>query len=184
MGAANISTTPDFTPDFGRLPDGQRFGLVPAWVLKLPDVPPGPKALYASLCTNADEHGRLWRSLARVAAEFNVTKRQLRRWVSDLAAAGLIVRNWGGIPPNYLVARDPEGRAWARSCNVKRTAMSSPADKHVPGARTPIVHAARLSICLAKKRVGSEQLRCRTRARRAMSERSTPHREQSAKKII
>ncbi len=109
--AANISSA----KDFGRLPDDQRFGIVPAWVLKLADVAPGPKALYASFCTNADEHGQMWRSLERVAAEFGMSKRQVRRWVRELEDAGLIVCNWSGISTNYLIVRDPAGRAWAQS---------------------------------------------------------------------
>ena len=59
-------TTATTTPDFGKLPSGERFGLVPAWALKLGGVSPGPKALYASFCTNADEHGQMWRVLPAV----------------------------------------------------------------------------------------------------------------------
>jgi hypothetical protein len=70
--------------DFGALPEGQRFGLVPAWALALSGLKPGPKALYASFCANADAHGHLWRGVTRVAGEFAVSRRQVERWLNDL----------------------------------------------------------------------------------------------------
>ena len=152
FGAARISTTSHLPAkaDFGRLPDGQRFGLVPAWALKLPGINPGPKALYASLCTNADEKGHLWRSTARVAAEFAVTRRQVQRWLNDLEAGGLLVRLWRGASPLYMVVRDPAGRDWAQIENLKAVAarrkgakltmtpVSHPGDMDVVESATPM----------------------------------------------
>jgi hypothetical protein len=102
--------------DFGAQPQ-KNYGIVPCWVMKLTDVKPGPKALYASLCTNADTQGRLWRSLDRLAIEFDVTRRQVMRWINDLEASGLLVRFT--LPRKiFLVIRDPDGRDWARKTNL------------------------------------------------------------------
>lgn len=104
--------------DFGALPKGEGYGLVPRWVMCLPDVKQGPKALYASLCTNASPKGILWRSIDRLAAEFNVDRRQIQRWLNELEAAGLIVR-FSMPRRSFLVIRDPGGRDWARRENLK-----------------------------------------------------------------
>jgi len=106
--------------DFGAVPEGERFGLVPAFVLRDSGVKPGPKALYASLCTNADAKGVLWRSIDRLAGEFAVTKRQIQRWINDLEAAGLMIRLTRRDQKSVLlVIRDPAGRNWARQQNIK-----------------------------------------------------------------
>jgi len=107
-------------PDFGRIPKGERFGLVPAFALALPDLKPGPKALYASLCTNANEKGHMWRSWNRLAKEFNVSRRQIQRWFFDLEAAGLVTRiGWHGRSPRLMAVRDPKGRDSIRLANLK-----------------------------------------------------------------
>ncbi len=92
---------------------------MPAWVLRLPTLGPGPKALYASFCTNADEHGKMWRALDRVADELAVSRRQVQRWLKALEAAGLLVRIWHGRKAAYLLIRNPAGRAWATHQNLK-----------------------------------------------------------------
>ncbi len=103
--------------DFGKIPKGERFGLIPAFVSRLRDLKPGPKALYASLCTNASAEGRLWRSLDRLAEEFGVSRRQIQRWLNELEAAGLLVRFT--VPrKSFLVIRDPAGREWAKRTNL------------------------------------------------------------------
>jgi hypothetical protein len=104
------------TANFGACPK-KGFGIVPRWVMQLADLKPGPKALYASFCTNADVHGRLWRSQNRLAAEFNVTRRQIQRWINDLEAAGLLVR-FTAPRSSFLLIRNSEGRDWARKTNL------------------------------------------------------------------
>jgi len=104
--------------DFGSVDTKAGFGMVPKFVFRLPELKPGPKALYASLCTNADPHGLLWRSLDRLAAEFSVTRRQVQRWLNDLEAAGLLVRLTK--PKNrFLLIRKEAGRDWARRMNLQ-----------------------------------------------------------------
>jgi len=106
--------------DFGRIPKGERFAMVPAFALTLSEVKPGPKALYASLCANASEKGLLWRSWKRLGEELGVSKRQIQRWVFDLERLGLVVRmGWRGHVPLLMVIRDQTGRAWARATSVK-----------------------------------------------------------------
>ena len=117
--------------DLGRLPKGERFGMVPAWPLQLSDVAHGPKALYASLCTSADEKGHCWRSIGRLAEEFDQCRRQIQRWLNVLEASGLLVRmGRKGRAPFLLVVRDPEGRNWARSLNLKNVVT-----RRIPAAR-------------------------------------------------
>lgn len=106
--------------DFGRIPKGTGFGLVPKFALLLPNVRPGPKALYACLCTNATPDGLLWRSLTMLGKEFGVSTRQIQRWVNDLESAGLLVRmGWKGKTNRFLVIRDENGIPWAQREAVK-----------------------------------------------------------------
>ena len=70
--------------DFGKIPKGLGFGMMPKFALRLPNVRPGPKALYACLCTNATPDGLLWRSLTMLGKEFGMSTRQIQRWVNDL----------------------------------------------------------------------------------------------------
>lgn len=101
--------------NFGKIPKGKGFGIVPKFALRRPDVRPGPKALYASLCTNASPDGLLWRSLTKLAEEFGVSIRQVQRWVNDLESAGLLVRmGWKGKTNHFLLIRDEEGVTWAQ----------------------------------------------------------------------
>jgi len=104
--------------NFGEVPKGAGFGIVPKFVFRLTDLKPGPKALYASLCTNANKPGQLWRSLDRLAQEFGVTRRQIQRWLNDLEAAGLLVR-FTKPRDIFLVIRNEAGTNWARSQNLK-----------------------------------------------------------------
>lgn len=106
--------------DFGRIPEGERFAMVPAFALTLSEVKPGPKALYASLCANASEKGLLWRSWGRLGQELGVSKRQIQRWIFELERLGLLVRmGWRGSVPHLLVIRDKSGCGWARKFSVK-----------------------------------------------------------------
>lgn len=101
--------------DFGKIPKGKGYGMVPKFALRLPDVRPGPKALYASLCTNASQEGLLWRSLTKLGEEFGVSTRQVQRWVNDLESAGLLVRmGWEGKTNRFLVVRNEAGLNWAQ----------------------------------------------------------------------
>lgn len=101
--------------DFGAIPKGKGYGLVPTFPFRLADVKPGPKALYASLCSNASPQGIVWRSLTKLATEFGTSKRQVQRWVNDLEQAGLIARlGWEGKAIRFLVIRDEAGRQWAK----------------------------------------------------------------------
>ncbi len=135
--------------NFGRRPPKARFAMVPAFVLALPDVKPGPKAVYASLCGNADKNGHCWRSLNRLAEEFGICRRQLQRWLNDLEKAGLLVRLFLEGRRRFLVVRDPEGRNWARTTSLKtvsaRRAVAAPHGKAGAEARnamreTPLSH--------------------------------------------
>ena len=116
---------------FGAVPEGERWGAVPAFPLKLTSLKPGPKALYAALCTNADKFGVLWRLLARLAVEFDVSRRQIQRCVNDLEAHGLLVRiGKHGRSEKFIVTSDPAGVAWAQIKGLKavvsRRAVASP----------------------------------------------------------
>jgi len=128
--------------DFGTIPKGKGFGLVPTFPFRLPDVKPGPKALYASLCSNASPKGIVWRSLAKLAEEFKTSKRQVQRWVNDLELAGLLVRmGWEGKSIRFLVIRDQRGQQWAKEQFVKnaleRRAAAIPHAKAGSEARWP-----------------------------------------------
>ncbi|MEQ9446751.1 MAG: helix-turn-helix domain-containing protein [Rhodospirillaceae bacterium] len=106
--------------DFGRIPKGEGFGMVPKFALRLPNVRPGPKALYACLCTNATPDGLLWRSLTMLGKEFGVSTRQIQRWVNDLESAGLLIRmGWKGKTNRFLVIRNENGMPWAQREAVK-----------------------------------------------------------------
>ncbi len=106
--------------DFGAIPKGKGYGLVPTFPFRLTDVKPGPKALYASLCSNANPKGIVWRSLTKLASEFGASKRQIQRWVNELEQAGLIARmGWEGKSIRFLVVRDEAGCQWARREFVK-----------------------------------------------------------------
>lgn len=101
--------------DFGKIPKGTGYGMVPKFVFRLADVLPGPKALFASLCSNASPDGLLWRSLTKLGKEFSVSTRQIQRWVNALERAGLIVRmGWKGTSNRFLVIRDEKGIPWAK----------------------------------------------------------------------
>lgn len=128
--------------DFGTIPKGTGFGLVPTFPFRLPDVKSGPKALYASLCSNASPKGIVWRSLAKLAQEFKASKRQLQRWVNDLEQAGLLVRvGWEGKSIRFLVIRDQAGQQWAKAQFVKnaldRRAVAVPHARAGHQARWP-----------------------------------------------
>lgn len=128
--------------DFGTIPKGKGFGLVPTFPFRLPDVKPAPKALYGSLCSNASPKGIVWRSLAKLAQEFEASKRQVQRWVNDLEQAGLLVRmGWKGNSIVFLVIRDETGRQWAKAQFVKnaleRRAIAIPHAKAGNVARWP-----------------------------------------------
>lgn len=106
--------------DFGKIPKGVGFGMVPKFALRLPDVRPGPKALYASLFTNASPEGILWRSLTKLGEEFGISTRQVQRWVNDLERAGLLVRmGWEGKTNRFLVVRNEAGLNWAQRESLK-----------------------------------------------------------------
>ena len=128
--------------DFGSIPKGKGFGLVPTFPFRLTDVKSGPKALYASLCSNASPKGIVWRSLAKLAEEFNASKRQLQRWVNELEQAGLLVRiGWEGKSIRFLVVRDQAGQQWAKAQFVKnaldRRAIAIPHARAGHQARWP-----------------------------------------------
>ncbi|MEQ8508076.1 MAG: helix-turn-helix domain-containing protein [Rhodospirillaceae bacterium] len=110
--------------DFGKIPKGAGFGLVPKFALRHPNVRPRPKALYACLCTNATPDGLLWRSLTMLGKEFGMSTRQIQRWVNDLESAGLLVRmGWKGKINRFLVIRDENGMPWAQREAVKNIVM-------------------------------------------------------------
>jgi DNA-binding MarR family transcriptional regulator len=74
-----------------RIKDG--FGQVSNTVLRDPEFSLGEKALYAYLCTYADsDSNELFVSVKRIAAECNIGVSTVKRHLSCLEKAGVILR--------------------------------------------------------------------------------------------
>ena len=82
---------------------------VPNWLLRCPDLSPGSKLCYARLCQYAGADAVAWPAQETLAAELGCSEREARRYLKELAKAGLIEveRRGLGKPNRYRFLNHP-----------------------------------------------------------------------------
>lgn len=137
---------------------GGHFAVLPAHVLKNPDLSIGARALYALRCTYADINtGEHWPTDNTLAGELGVSVRTIKTWNAELKAAGLLEKR--GIKARVIRNPAHQGVAVRRNM-IRAVADTAPKPDPADDGKCSLLHQ-KSAACFTHNKITNRNLKKR-----------------------